>query len=289
MYLDYGWVTSIDAEPSSLEFHVIVAIFCQLSILSAVGLLALAQRQLLSRFVLISPWLFAAVYLNGKRYIFAILVILLWILVAQRGFFKRFNTLITGLILFLVLAFFSFGYQIFVRELRDYSEIYQNARIDYGRDAVVKMTIYAELHPTRMEILDYRGESLIFWSTLIVPRELWPDKPYPYSQYFTSAMLFISPRILGWGMTTSWLEEAIANFSWFGFLLGPLLPALICRIGDVRNDRFVRMLSVLVATLFLTVQLAAFASIAAVWVLMVCWAWLLKKRQTEVQEPVIAQ
>jgi hypothetical protein len=101
---------------------------------------------------------------------------------------------------------------------------------------------------------------------MYVPRALWPEKPYPYAVYFTSALFLIPPQSLGWGMTTSWLEEAIANFSWFGFLLGPLVPALICRIGDSRQNVIAGSLTILVSSLFLAVQLAAFAPLFILWI-----------------------
>ena len=67
-------------------------------------------------------------------------------------------------------------------------------------------------------------------------------------------------------MTTSWLDEAIANFSWLGMLLGPLVPGLVCAIGDRRRSSGARSLTLLVASLLLTVNLVAFMSIAVLWV-----------------------
>jgi hypothetical protein len=83
--------------------------------------------------------------------------------------------------------------------------------------------------------------------------------------YSTAAHYGLPPSPLGWGITTSWLEEAIANFSWAGLLIGPLMLALLCRIGDGSNDSLTRLLTILVACLFLAVEFSAFATLVGIW------------------------
>ena len=82
------------------------------------------------------------------------------------------------------------------------SKFTTNMRVDYGRDDVTKMAIYAELYPDELEILEYPFQSFLFTATMYVPREWWSDKPWPYAVYATSALIQIPSQYVGWGMTT---------------------------------------------------------------------------------------
>ena len=145
--------------------------------------------------------------------------------------------------------------------------LYNNFRIDLGRDDVIKLAIYAELNPNRVQILDYSGQSLWFNCVCFIPRSLYPDKPWPYAVYVTSAhLMHTRARPLGWTMTTSWLDESIANLSWAGMAIGPALFPIICRLGDRSSSRLTQILTILVGSLFLVVQLIAFLPLFALWI-----------------------
>jgi hypothetical protein len=154
---------------------------------------------------------------------------------------------------------------------------YETARIDYGRDHDLKLAMYCEITNAR-QILSYRGESLVFYLTMAVPRSVWPEKPLPYSTYMAAAALNVKPRFFGWSVTTSILDEAITNFGWFGLLVGPLALTLICRIGD-RSDPLGKSLSVLIACLLLTVEITVFATLFLSWALYLVWSqWATRPR-----------
>jgi hypothetical protein len=70
-------------------------------------------------------------------------------------------------------------------------------------------------------------------------------------------------------MTTSIFDEAIANGSWFGLLAASLVIGILCRIGDSCSDVLVFLLTAIVASLLLTVELVAFAPLALLWVMMI--------------------
>jgi hypothetical protein len=131
------------------------------------------------------------------------------------------------------------------------------------------MAIFAELHPSTMSILEFRGQSLIFYATAYIPRAMWPGKPLTYACYFTSAMLGSSPQDWGWGMTTSIFDEALANGSWLGLLAASLVIGVLCRIGDSCSNVLVFLLTAIVASLLLTVELVAFAPLVLLWVMMI--------------------
>ncbi len=285
LYLIYGWTTSeLHGTAEALDYYGIVTLFTVLSLLSAFILITISRKINFPLLILVIPWMVAAIWINGKRNLTALAIVGLWYLLLRRGKFVKFDVVGSLVVFAVVLYGYSVIYQDTVRNIgsssQDFQAVYENFRIDFGRDDRIKMTIFAELYPDKMQILEYRGQSLLFYASMYIPRTIWPEKPYPYSTYFTSALFLIPPRLLGWGMTTSWLEEAIANFSWFGLLLGPLLLAAICRIGDSRHNIIVGTLTIIVSSLFISVHLAAFAPIFILWIFLV----MLYKPSSKVQD-----
>lgn len=262
------------------KFQSIVTSFCNLAICVGCYLLAVSRPIVYGRWpnaktiISVFFWMLVAIWLNGKRGIVAFMGVLLLLALHYRGLLRGRRTyFLVGVGLFVVLSY-SFFFQSVTNRIE--TSLYENVRIDFGRDHSIKMTIYAELHPEKMRILEYRGQSILFHLTTPVPRALWPEKPLPYAQYFTSAMLFAKPQMWGWGMTTSWLEEAIANFSWLGMLLGPLLIIIICRVGDAAKSSFVRMLTPLIASLLLVVEATAIDPMLVAWLSFLIldkWRW----------------
>lgn len=106
------------------------------------------------------------------------------------------------------------------------AETYATLRAYLGRDDVTKYTLKKVLVDGD-SILEYPGQSFVFWGTVLIPRRYWSEKPWPYAVYFTNSLLPEHVRLrriakgeetLGWGMTTSIAEEFIANFRWLGVL-----------------------------------------------------------------------
>jgi hypothetical protein len=145
----------------------------------------------------------------------------------------------------------------------------EGARIDYTRDSRVEMALYSAIYPDKMQILDYPGQNLLYYVTLLVPRSLWDNKPYPYAYYFTSAMLNRYPQNFGWGMTTGIFDETIANVGLLGILLGPLWIRWFCNVGDSAGGWSVHILTCVVGCLLLSVQLAAFTPLLLIWFVVV--------------------
>ena len=272
IYMHYGFVASKDVPLDILWFHNILAAVTILSILSGAAFLA-CFAQIRRGFGLVLPLFAIAIFLNGKRAIFALavisIVLVLWARGALRG--RRFFLALCASAF--AIGLFSSIYESTIRDISAESTspeyAYKNTRIDYGRDSRVKMALYAELHAREMRILDYPGESLLFDITFWVPRSVWAGKPYPYAVYFTSALLGTKVGMLGWGMTTSLLDEAIANFGWAGIIFGPLAVLAICNLGDSCKDQKISILTVVVAALLLSVHLAAFLPLFWGWVFLV--------------------
>jgi len=264
-YLRYAYVALSNVPSNVSDHHQIVAMATVLSGLGVGLLLASREKLRLRDIAAISPWLIVSFWLNGKRTIVFTTMALLCLIVWNRHVLGRGALLVAGTGLLGALLLFAVAYQTGLRGISA-RDAYDSVRIDFSRDNAIKMPIYAELHPDRMVILERRGQSLLFNIALFVPREIWPAKPLPYAQYFTSAMLGTEPRMWGWGMTTSWLGEALSNAGWVGLLLGPFTLGLMARLADARGSALFSALTVLVTALLMAVQVVAFLPLFLCWV-----------------------
>jgi hypothetical protein len=265
-YSTYGTVAQDSFDEGALSIHSFVAIASLLTIATVAGCVSKSAAINMSHRVILVCAAGAAFWVNGKRAIIAIAT--LWIGYALWGRRRRVTIpmLVSAAVVAVVVAGSLVAYQAAVRGIvLGERGAYLNARIDYGRDFVLKQALLAEIEPGREPVLEYRGQSFVYYATLFVPRSVWPDKPWPYAIYQTSRMLGIETRSLGWGTTTSWLDESVANFGLAGIFIGPLILGLFCRIGHAAKDPVVDATTTLIAILFLTVHLAAFYPLAALW------------------------
>lgn len=269
-YLEYGPFGARDVALEASEFHGVITIATIIAVLGAALYLASQARIRARHLALLTPWLLLSFWVNGKRAIVVIALTLLGTVLWNRRVVSSLSALPAGLVLVAGLLGFAGGYQIVVRELPA-RDLYDSVRIELTRDNAIRMPIYAELHPGRMRILPARGDSLVFNLGFFIPREWWDDKPLPYAQYFTSAMLEAEPRLWGWAMTTSWLGEALANVGWLGLLLGPVPLGLMARLADKRQNPVFTALTLLSGFLLMTVELVAFLPVFVCWILLAVW------------------
>jgi len=257
-------------------YHVFVGKSCLLSIVAASVLLASA-RQLPSALLASLPFIAATCWINGKRNAVAFALVALLFALWRRTDVSRKTLVVVALLSAVFLGLFSDYYQ---KELRFSQQFtnrngswhfwYDSFRIDYGRDDVIKLTIYSELYPETGRILEYRLQTLPLYIATFYPRRLWPDKPDAYARHLTiKAMDRVPPG--GGGLTTSVLEEFISNFGPLGFLLGPLTLIAVSRLGDRSRNLNTRALSVLVTIFLQVVHFAPWAVIGLLWVMMICW------------------
>ena len=277
LFLTYASALRDPTAQGSVLYYLVISLVAVLAIIAAVLILAARGTRPIER-ALAAPLLALALWTHGKRSSVALAALLLLYLLWMRGMLRGTRFIAVALSVGLGLAGFSYLYQTRVRDVRtedldlrskQASSFYVNTRIDYGRDAGIRQAIFAELNPDRLRILEYRGQSLLFYSLFFVPRSLWPGKPYPYAVYVTAAMMRAPLRDYRWGITTSILDEAIANLGWIGLVVGPIIPARICAIGDRRRSPFVAILTVTIASLLLVLHAAAFIPLILLWILLV--------------------
>ncbi|MEK3992337.1 hypothetical protein [Robertmurraya sp. FSL R5-0851] len=272
VYLEYGAAVKGLLVNESENYHVIVDLSVNISILSVIWLLIFRKNKIRRYIILLSPIIFLCIWINGKRSIVALIAVAIGYILWQKGYLRGIKFYIAITFAVIIFALFTSLYQSNLRYesqgITDFYDIYENVRVDFGRDDVTKFAIYTTLYPEEGKILEYPGQSFLYDITMYVPREFWPDKPLPYAVYMTAAIFGLSPEYIGWGMTTSILEETISNFSWIGMLIGPLIISLICRLGEGSNHELVYLLTVLIASLLLVLQLAAFAPVFFLWILL---------------------
>lgn len=277
LFLRYASAIRNPTEQGSILYFLVISLVATLAVIAAVLILAARDSRSIER-VVAGPLLALALWTQGKRSSVALASLLLLYLLWMRGTLRGARFIGVALAVGLAVGSFSYFYQTEVRDIpggerehvsRQASTFYVNARIDYGRDAVIKQAIFAELYPERLQILEYRGESLVFDALFFLPRSLWPGKPYPYALYVSAAMMRVPVEGLHWGVTTSIFEEAIANFGWLGMVLAPLIVARVCATGDRRRSPFVAILTMTNASLLVVLHAAAFLPLILLWAVLI--------------------
>lgn len=109
--------------------------------------------------------------------------------------------------------------------------------------------------------------------TFYIPRDMWPEKPLTYAQYFTSAMYNMEPAALGWGMTTTFFDESIANLSWFGLIFPFIFFSLFINEVKKTGSNFFIIYSTILMLIMMTVQILAFIILFLFW-----FFWFIKLR-----------
>ena len=276
LYQEYGAVISNDQLQAS-AFHNIVGFLASLSVV-ALGLLSITAPAAGSKMLLVLaalPATAADVWLVGKRSIIAFLLLIVGLIVLDRhrhAIKLRHGLLGVGMVGGLLA--FSWLYQSALRPdtQLDTAAAYETLRLDLGRDHGLKLAIYNEVNESATPTLEYRMQSFLFIATIAIPRSWWPDKPWPYAVYATSAALDSPLRDWGWGLTTDLLSESIANMG----LIGLLPCCLFFTWGIRRVDRSTDPLILLLGTLSLSSLLVLQFAAVSVWhVALICY-WLAK-------------
>jgi hypothetical protein len=142
--------------------------------------------------------MFAAMWINGKRHIVMIVAVQFAYILWEKRLIRGMRLLYVATIGILGLALFNHWY---LEQFKYVGRLSQGAsrsrytefRIDYGRDDVIKLAIYAELHPDQISILEYRGQSMLFYATAFIPRSFFPDKPYPPTNPIRTRNMLLPP------------------------------------------------------------------------------------------------
>lgn len=288
LYLTYGDAKSIrilsDAEGNH---HRLIYFYCYVSLLGAMGLISLQKKKVLS-YLNFGFWLtfltpmFIAFWLHGKRNIIAYGIFVIFMSLMANGYIKGKKILILLVTVIISFGWFSYFYQTsLVRDINQ-DKIYEISRLDYASDHLIKISIYSELNPDKIRILDYKFQTFYFNVVQYIPRLLWAGKPsiYSYGPLLSAATFQIPVEDIRGGIKGCWLAEALSNFGWTGILFGPLMMSLFCRTGDNTNNKFITIFTSLIA-LRLTIGYLSLVntSLLIVWGIFVLRCRHIKKRK----------
>jgi hypothetical protein len=262
--------TATDAEKS---FHTLLTFSCMLSIQGVGGWLLSVRKIRVRTILFVLPFTIMMPWLQFKRSAVAIVMILIGYVIWRRGILRGYRFFIAVTLCVALVIYFSFFYLQAVRgrgfKQLSREQIYEDFRIDFGRDDEIKLAIFAEVYPEYLRILECRGQALLYYASLPIPRSLWPEKPLKYPHYLTSAALGLPADYLSYGLTTSIFGQFIADFSWAGLILGPLFVAMLCRLTYRSQSSIGEILGGMVVFLVLLVHLSVVIPWMVLWFLMV--------------------
>lgn len=247
--------TSLKSRGIESEYSVLINFFILVSSFLSVTLFVGKQKKPFWMILLFLVYLFAIVYLNGKRYIIVTLLLMLLFCYEQRSHLnigKRLNLKFVYALIAVGVVFFSVYYFATVKaghSANDY--LYSTLRMDFGRDDVTKFVILRELVEDK-PILDYPGQTILSTLFVWVPRSIWPDKPYPHYRYLTAALLNTSVLNIPAGTTPSVYEQSIANLGVFGIIFTCILLLYLCKWTDNVKSLNVKLLLLLLIVNLLT-------------------------------------
>ena len=153
---------------------------------------------------------------------------------------------------------------------------YADFRLNFGRDDVVKFVIKEEFIDKK-PILEYRGQSILYDFVMFVPRSLFPNKPYPHYRYLSAAIYDTNIFDIPSGITPSIFEMGIANFSYLGIILTPLIMLGICKLADTRKSIIQQSIYLVIIVNLLTQSLDAAIGFVFILIAMLIYKLIRKK------------
>jgi len=213
-----------------------------------------------NRFYLIAAavvllFIFANIYIHGKRSIVLSFISLFLVISLISNVIRKKTIVYIGLAL---IVFFYFYLQFYGKNLEDaqgFISVYKGLRIDFSRDYSLKFVIFHEILNNNY-VLPYKGASYEFLATFYIPRELWPDKPYPYAVYFTNSAFgnFGGNYLYGWGLTTSFVMEAVSNLGVLGLVFFPVFYILMIHKVEKLKSILLKIFAYLILMLLLVLH-----------------------------------
>ena len=206
-----------------------------------------------------------AIWINGKRYIIVTFLLMVFYLYQMRciGEKKRANLKVVLPVLAIGLVAFSMYYILNVKITSTLDTVYSSLRIDFGRDDVTKFVINKVLLKGEA-ILEYPGQTFLSAIFMLVPRSIWPTKPYPHYRYLTAAIFGTTIYNIPSGMTPSIFEMSICNFGWVGIISTIFVLICFCHFADQSSRLENKLLLLLIVTNVLTQSLDAALSLIIV-------------------------
>ena len=262
---------AMELTSEELRFHTGSAkVFCYLGFLGVLGI-KLCDVKILKRYsILRGVGIVGVTLLNGKRTLFAFLMLSMLGIDYLSNISKKakcFRTIFTGGI---TIGYF-FIYAHVTGKINYSFNIYSMISEYFFRSNSVKVAIFALLRPDKLNVLEYPLQTIIYNILFFIPRSVWELKPYPYPAYYTAAVYGISEiDIIGWRFQTGIYAEIISNCGFVGFFVAPLIILWLCKTSEYNKNLIVNMLG-----LFLIIVLQVFEFSDMFKVVFIVWSMLI--------------
>ena len=233
--------------------------------------------------ILLILYIFSICWIDGKRYIvLTILLMYVFLYIKSSKIEYEYKKFLKYM--FILLCIFTIFYTIYAQNKmenvyktsEDKISFYTDFRINFGRDDVVKFVIMREFIDNN-PILEYRGESILSSIGMMIPRTIWKNKPYPHYRYLSAAIYNTSISEIPSGMTPSILEMGIANFSYLGIIITPLILIVLCYLADKRKALIEQGICLIILSNLLTQSLDAAMGFIIALMLMFLYKLITKK------------
>ncbi|MFA0313068.1 hypothetical protein AB4495_21240 [Vibrio splendidus] len=202
-----------------------------------------------------------SIYLNNKRLIMSFLPLYFFIEVFFSNNKRRasFGFVVSVFIFFIIYYLYSVNVKL-INKGDDSELLYFYLRHELGRDDTLMFAINRTIIHGK-DIMEYPGQSFVATLLNYFPREFYENKPYPYGQYFSNALLKdnVGPGLFGWTVTTSILDEFVSNFKIFGLPLSLLFVYFSCSIIDSVKSTHFRIFLMFIFMLLFIVHTSLYA------------------------------
>ncbi|HDX9587161.1 TPA: hypothetical protein ROX98_000064 [Bacillus pseudomycoides] len=278
----YGYLVAVSKyNPSILPLYEMFLNITMISVPAGLVYLILNPKKHIYISWVVYTSVILSMYMNGKRMVVFLFFILLLVKVYINN--KKSFMIMACLSIFSIITFNNFysNYMDDKYGLNKFSDDkYLQYRIDYSRDHNVKMAIFKEINENENKILEYRGESFLYNLSFFMSRENWENKPYPYGVYVTAASVGLSQaQSLGWQMTTSLLDESIANLGlFFGVCFFILFFIIVFKIGySFKENILILTTTNFIIFLFLTMQFSFSMPFVLSWLFLIAFNYIRNK------------
>jgi len=134
-------------------------------------------------------------------------------------------------------AIYFYVYMIITDKISYNSDWYYEVHEYIFRTMHMRFSIYAALNPSKVHILDYPGQSILFSLFYFVPRTIWVTKPWPYIEYYIAGVMgYRDLHNIGWHMPASYYPEFVSNFGLLGIPFSVMFTIFTTRFFDNRKQ-----------------------------------------------------
>lgn len=153
----------------------------------------------------------------------------------------------------------------------------------------VKVSIYSLLNPSKLQILEYPLQSIIYDLLYFIPRDVWATKPLPFPQYYSSAVQgYQELTFVGWYFQTNCYGEIIANCGFAGFFIAPIYIIILCKFVDSSKS----IISLMLGLFFvLFIQMFEYSDLGKIifllWIIMFIFEKIIIKNRNRIRQKVV--